>query len=221
MEIFWTAGIVGLTVLDVVYSVVMLYFAKEVGTVLVRMGPTFARPSPEGLQIGSAIEELTITSEDGKTHGIGGLDLDPLPTLFLFVSPRCPACHELTPALKAFRRAYRHHLRVVAVEVSQGESSDDKYARSLARLGVIYTRDGGLRERFDVNGVPYAVLLDRRNVLVAKGTVNNLQQLESLFSIEVFAPKGTRFEGGDGTLEPSSFLGSLSLVEGSDERATN
>jgi len=49
-----------------------------------------------------------------------------------------------------------------------------------------------LVELYGVPGVPYAVVLDERGVVLAKGTVNNLEQMEGM--VDMAAAR--RSEGG-------------------------
>jgi Methylamine utilisation protein MauE len=80
-------------------------------------------------------------------------------TLVAFTSAGCPVCHQIVPGLGVLERD-----------------------PALAVVHAAYEEAGGpeLHAAFDVPGTPYAVYLDRDGVIRAKGTVNTLEQLESL-----------------------------------------
>jgi hypothetical protein len=80
-------------------------------------------------------------------------------TLVGFTSAGCPVCHQIVPGLRVLERD-----------------------PALAVVHAAYEDSGGpeLHAAFDVPGTPYAVYLDPAGVVRAKGTVNTLEQLESL-----------------------------------------
>jgi hypothetical protein len=80
-------------------------------------------------------------------------------TLVAFTSAGCPVCHQIVPGLRVLERD-----------------------PALAVVHAAYEDAGGpeLHAAFDVPGTPYAVYLDAQGVIRAKGTVNTLEQLESL-----------------------------------------
>ena len=79
--------------------------------------------------------------------------------LVAFTSAGCPVCHQIVPGLRVLERDL-----------------------ALAVVHAAYEDDDGpeLHAAFDVPGTPYAVYLDAAGVVMAKGTVNTLEQLESL-----------------------------------------
>lgn len=80
-------------------------------------------------------------------------------TLVAFTSAGCPVCHQIVPGLRVLERD-----------------------PALAVVHAAYEDPGGpeLHAGFDVPGTPYAVYLGADGVIRAKGTVNTLEQLESL-----------------------------------------
>jgi hypothetical protein len=79
--------------------------------------------------------------------------------LVAFTSAGCPVCHQIVPGLRVLQRD-----------------------PALAVVHAAYEEEDGpeLHAAFDVPGTPYAVYLDAAGVVRAKGTVNTLEQLESL-----------------------------------------
>jgi hypothetical protein len=76
------------------------------------------------------------------------------PRLVLFASETCAVCLEVTPGVPAAAAAGR--LEPIVVHATEAE-------RALA-----------------VPGTPFVVVLDEHGVVRAKGTVNNLEQVEGL-----------------------------------------
>jgi hypothetical protein len=72
----------------------------------------------------------------------------------LFSSPTCVVCREVAPALPAAARA--------------------------ADLVPQIVHDPNVERTFEVPGTPFLVVLDEMGVVRAKGTVNNLEQVEGL-----------------------------------------
>jgi hypothetical protein len=80
-------------------------------------------------------------------------------SLVVFTSPSCPVCAQIVPGLRAIGRD--HALPVLHAR------EDDQYGVRLHRA-------------FDVPGTPYAVYVGGDGAVRAKGTVNTLEQLESV-----------------------------------------
>ena len=83
-------------------------------------------------------------------------------SLVVFTSPSCPVCAQIVPGLRAIGRD--HALSVVHAQ------EGDTNGRELHRA-------------FDVPGTPYAVYVGSDGAVRAKGTVNTLEQLESVVVI--------------------------------------
>jgi hypothetical protein len=87
--------------------------------------------------------------------------LDPETTLALavFVSDGCHVCRSLEPSLRVIERD-----PVVAVETFEENA------------------DGAVWAELEIPGSPFAIALDRDGTVLAKGTFNNLAQLESVLA---------------------------------------
>jgi len=194
LDTFWTVGIIGLALLNLAFLIVVLFLAKEIGGVLTRMGPSMARPAPDGVRVGEALADFNVTTHAGEQLDIGGLS--PRQTLIIFMSPRCHVCHDLAPATRTLARSYKTEVRVIVAEVHS--SDKENYADVFRNSEVILIKDDLLRQQLGVSGTPYALLLDPNNVVVAKGVVNNLQQLESMFSLETYGVRERHSLGNAG-----------------------
>jgi hypothetical protein len=72
----------------------------------------------------------------------------------LFASETCSICREVSPGIPA--------------------------AAAAGRLHAVVVHDVEAERAYGVPGTPFVVVLDERGVVRAKGTVNNLEQVEGL-----------------------------------------
>jgi hypothetical protein len=152
MSGWWVAAFVVQWVLLVVLAVIVVALARQVGTLHLRLGPRGAlEVDDEGPALGEAALPTTARAADGSTLTIGG----PGPVrVVAFSSPTCSVCHELMPAIPAAAAA----AQAVPQVVHDAEAERD----------------------WDIPGTPFLVVLDEVGVVRAKGTVNNLEQVEGL-----------------------------------------
>jgi methylamine dehydrogenase accessory protein MauD len=182
VETFWTLGIVALGVANGLTLIALLAFARELGTVLVRLGPAVPRVLNEGPSTGTRVQELEVRGIRGDVHTIGATEGKW--KVLMFVAPACPSCVEVAPALKTFASQYRDRARVYAISSGAPSPSDFDYASALGP-GVVFARDARVAADLHIPGTPYALLLDENNVVVSLGVTNNLEQLEALFAVQL------------------------------------
>ena len=149
---WWVAAFVAQWVLLAVMAVVIVALARQVGTLHLRLGPRGALEiDDEGPALGEAALPTPAQDADGSPVVIGGPGLR---RVVVFSSPTCSVCRELVPAILAAAAAVR-----VAAQVVHDEEAE---------------------KAWNVPGTPFVVALDESGVVQAKGTVNNLEQLEGL-----------------------------------------
>ena len=152
MSGWWTAAFVAQWVLLLVLCVVVVALARQVGTLHLRMGPRGALEiDTEGPAIGEALPPVDVLDADGAPLVLGGAGAR---RLVLFSSPTCMVCREVAPALPAAARAGDLVPQVV--------------------------HDPDAERVFEVPGTPFLLVLDELGIVRAKGTVNNLEQMEGL-----------------------------------------
>jgi hypothetical protein len=152
MSGWWTAAFVAQWVLLLVLCVVVVALARQVGTLHLRLGPRGALEiDEEGPQLGEALPSVPARGADGATITVGGAGPA---RLVLFSSPTCIVCREVAPGLPAAARA--------------------------GGLVPQTVHDPQAQRTFDVPGTPFLLVLDELGVVRAKGTVNNLEQMEGL-----------------------------------------
>jgi len=149
---WWLAAFVVQWILLVALTIVVAALARQVGVLHLRLGPLGALEiDTEGPPLGEAPPPLEAKTAAGSRVTLGGAGL---PRLVVFVSPGCGICAQVLPGVPAAARAGGHVPLVI--------------------------QDPEAETAFRVPGTPYALVLDRQGVAVAKGTVNNLEQLEGL-----------------------------------------
>ena len=149
---WWVVAFVVQWALLVVLAIVVVALARQVGVLHLRLGPRGAlEVDDEGPELGSAPLPQPARAADESTVLLGG----PGPRrMIVFSSPTCVVCREIAPAIPAAAAAMRVAPQVV---------HDDAAGRT-----------------WNVPGTPFVVVLDERGVVRAKGTVNNLEQIEGL-----------------------------------------
>jgi methylamine dehydrogenase accessory protein MauD len=167
---WWLVSYLVLWVLAVVLAAVVLALARQVGTLHLRLGPRGAlEVDDEGPAIGEAPEPADVADLAGRRVTVGGPGSG---QLILFVSPGCPVCREVLPGVGPAARMGG----VSAVVVSDGDRPHT--GGNGSAVPVVWEPE--LVRRYDVPGTPYAIVMDETGVVRAKGTVNNLEQLEGL-----------------------------------------
>ena len=152
MSGWWTAAFVAQWILLVVLCVVVVALARQVGTLHLRLGPRGALEiDTEGPPLGEAVPAVDARGTDGTSLVLGGAGGR---RLVLFSSPTCIVCREVAPAVPA--------------------------AAGAADLVSQIVHDPDAERAFDVPGTPFVVVLDEMGIVRAKGTVNNLEQVEGL-----------------------------------------
>jgi hypothetical protein len=149
---WWALAFVVLWLLVVVVCIVVIALARQVGTLHLRLGPRGALEiDDEGPALGEPIPPLQARTARGPTVALGGAGR---PRLVLFASETCVVCREVSPGIPA--------------------------AAAAGRLDPIVVHDPEAERALDVPGTPFVVVLDEDGIVRAKGTVNNLEQVEGL-----------------------------------------
>lgn len=179
MQGWWVASYVILWFLVVVLCFVVVALARQVGTLHLRLGPRGAlEMDDEGPPLGEAPVPAEINTLDGRVFTLGG----PGPAqVVMFVSPGCHLCEAVLPSTGVAAKSKGMDATVL-VDADPLEAAHVFGARKLnANVAVA----GDLVGAYAVPGSPYVVILDDLGVARAKGTVNNLEQLEGLIDTAI------------------------------------
>ncbi|MEZ4588008.1 MAG: methylamine dehydrogenase accessory protein MauD [Gemmatimonadales bacterium] len=161
-------------------ALVVLALARQIGVLHERLQPAGALSLPKGPTVGEPAPTIEVETLDGAPLRIGGAHPRGADTLVVFVSPSCPVCKALLPALKAIRRRERP---AVAVVLASDGPRDEHLAfvasQQLEELPYVLSERLGLG--YGAGKLPHAVLLDAAGVVRATGLVNSREHLDSLF----------------------------------------
>jgi methylamine dehydrogenase accessory protein MauD len=169
-----------LWVLVLVLTAVVLALVRQVGVLHERIAPAGALMLNRGPAVGEPAPVLEVADLDGRPHQLGSARADGRSTLLLFVSPSCPVCKTLLPAVKSSRKDERAWMDVVLA--SDGDAGEQReFVRVQGLDGIPYIVSAALGLAYQVSRLPFAALLDEQGILRARGLVNSREHLESLF----------------------------------------
>lgn len=160
---------------------VVMGLVRQVGVLHGRLAPAGALVLDKGVVVGQPAPRVTAVDRGGRPVNIGYAG--PRGQLLFFLSPTCPVCKSLLPAVQAIARAEANRLEVVYV--SDGDPAAQ--AELIARFGLegaSYVVGPEVGMTFQIGKLPYAVLIDASGTLRAKGLVNSREHLDSLFEAE-------------------------------------
>ena len=168
-----------LTALVLILIVMVFALARQIGVLFERITPVGAMINDAGPKIGEAGPVFNLTGLSGVEVTIGGKQSKS--TLVFCLSPTCPICNKLLPAIKSVRNSESNWLNIVLA--SDGEA--DQHLGFIHKYGledISYVLSQPLGMAFRVSRLPFAVLLDAEGTVRAKGLINTREQLDSLFN---------------------------------------
>lgn len=169
-----------LWVLVLVMGGVILALVRQIGVLYERVAPAGALVVGNGPKAGEAAPVFSVDDLSNETHQVGGERSDDRSTLLFFLSPTCPVCKSLLPALKSIARGERKWLNVLLASDGlrkEHESFVTEYR--LQQFPYLLSSELGLGYR--VGRLPHAVLIDPDGIIRSTGLVNSREHLESLF----------------------------------------
>jgi methylamine dehydrogenase accessory protein MauD len=169
-----------LWVLVVVLACVVAALVRQVGVLYERVAPAGALVLPQSLAAGEPAPQIEVTELGGAVRTIGAPQPSGRSLLVFFLSPTCPVCKQLLPALRGIAAAEAAWLDVVLA--SDGPRAEHEAWVARERLADFpYVLSAPLGVAYRVGKLPYAVLLDGDGVVRGAGLVNSREHLESLF----------------------------------------
>lgn len=163
-----------------VLAVVVFALVRQIGVLHQRIAPVGALMIGGGPKIGEAVPVLELEDLAGSSLRIGGENTSGRSTLLFFLSPTCPICESLLPAIRAAQRSERQWLDFVLA--SDGElEAQRKFVAGHQLDDFPYVVSTRLGLTYQVGKLPYAVLIDEHGTLRSRGLVNTREHLESLF----------------------------------------
>jgi methylamine dehydrogenase accessory protein MauD len=171
---WWAASYIALWLFVIVLAIVVAALARQIGTLHLRLGPRGALElDDEGPALGEMLPATDAVAVDGETVSLGGPGEA---QLLLFVSPGCGVCEQVLPSVPVIAQAGR--LSPYVLTDVDAEETDLVYRNK--KLGVPLVPASEAVLRYGIPGTPYVVVTDATGTVRAKGTVNNLEQMEGL-----------------------------------------
>jgi methylamine dehydrogenase accessory protein MauD len=174
MDGWWGVSYAVLWLLVIALAVVVVALARQIGTLHLRLGPRGAlEMDDEGPALGDAPDSFEVVTIDGKQVTVGGPGEA---QLLMFVSPGCMVCEQVLPSINVVARS-GSMTPYVLTDVDDFETNK---AFAPKRLPAAVASAAEVARSYGVPGTPYIVVLDQSGIVRAKGTVNNLEQMEGL-----------------------------------------
>ncbi len=184
-----------------VMGFVILALVRQVGVLVERVAPAGALAVQEGAKVGEAAPRLSVDTLGGKRIEVAAQRTDERATLLFFLSPDCPVCESILPALQSLARHEADRLDVVlASDGARGDHEAFVQEKGLEALPYVLSTELGIA--YGVSKLPFAALIDHEGALRARGLVNSREHLESLLeamalgvgSIQEWAEREARVE---------------------------
>lgn len=163
----------------IVLAATVLALTRQIGVLYERVAPAGALTIGRGTTVGEKAPVVRAQRLDGGIEAVGAPSPEGLATLVFFLSPTCPVCKSLLPALRSMARAEASRLRVVLA--GDGDLDEQRALVKAERLEAFpYVVSTELGMTWQIAKLPYAVLVDAAGVVKSHGIVNSREHLESL-----------------------------------------
>ena len=166
-----------LWVVVILLAVMNYALLRQIGVLYERVAPAGALMVNRTIEIGQRAPALEALTLEGTRISIA--PPSDRSQLLFFLSPDCPVCDELTPALMGAARAESDWVDVVLV--SDGDEQDHKGYVGRKGIGLPYVVSELAGKSYGVSKLPYAVLIDENQSVASMGIVNSREHLDSLF----------------------------------------
>ncbi len=161
-------------------SLMVLALMRQLGVLHERIAPAGALAVNASVKVGDIAPEMKLNTLGGSQVKIGGKKDNDRSQLVFFLSPDCPVCKTLLPALCSMKKAESKWLDVILA--SDGTEPAHRKFIEKAGLGHFdYVVSELLGRSFGVAKLPYAVLVNEDGKIASMGLINSREHLESLF----------------------------------------
>lgn len=172
MDGWWAVSYVTLWLLVLALCLVVVALARQIGTLHMRLGPRGAlEMDDEGPELGSPAISIPTHDVAGNSVVIGAAS-----QLLMFVSPGCHVCEQVLPSISAVAE----HGKLSPFVITDVDEEETALTFKNKRLSAPIVPGVAVAQAYEVPGTPYVVVTDGAGAIAAKGTVNNLEQVEGL-----------------------------------------
>ena len=179
MELLIISNVV-LWIVVIALALVIYALTRQIGVLYERVAPAGALAINQKIEVGQAATDLTLQSISSGLVNIGGTNNNAKPQLLFFVSPDCPVCKTLMPAIKSSAKAEADWIDLVFA--SDGKDQDHQgYIKQQEVESFPYIVSELLGKIFGIAKLPYAVLIDEQGIVSSMGIINSREHIDSLF----------------------------------------
>jgi thiol-disulfide isomerase/thioredoxin len=131
---------------------------SEGGSVAPSQNGTPTHQAEEGLPVGSAAPEFSLSGLHGETLTLEALRSSDKPVMALFTDPGCGPCNAMLPEVGRWQE--EHAQKLTLSLISRGEVEENKTkAQEHGLSNVLVQKDWEVSESYEVSGTPSAVLI--------------------------------------------------------------
>jgi methylamine dehydrogenase accessory protein MauD len=144
------------------------------------------RVAREGLKRGTPAPDFTLPGVAGpevSLHDFAGRR-----RLLVFTQTGCSACHEIVPQLNRLQN--KGTVQVLLVITGEPHECRAWAETTGAQFPVLVQQEMTLSRSYQVFATPFAFVIDERDVIIAKGIVNNAQHLGYVLAGASNEPRG-------------------------------
>jgi len=175
-SIYATTATAALWLLQLIAFVFLFALARQIGVLHQRIGPSGARITNTGLDIGELAPYQALTTLDGSV--VSFWPQQAYRTILLFVSTTCPSCVDLFQALR------HEHFPAGTRPMLVFDASDPAEVLAILKNHRLQHLPAAISPEaaraFGVTLVPYAFAVDGTGLIRSKGLVDTGEHLESI-----------------------------------------
>lgn len=170
-----------LWVLLAAVAFVIMGLVRQIGVLHSRLAPAGALMVDKGVSVNEPAPKITAADRNGRPVNFGYANEKS--QLLFFLSPTCPICKSLLPAIKSIAKEQADRLEVIFV--SDGDMTSQQALISEHKLEqATYVVGPEVGMTYQIGKLPYAALIAPNGTLLSKGLVNSREHLDSLFEAE-------------------------------------
>ncbi|MEP4890555.1 MAG: redoxin family protein [Aliiglaciecola sp.] len=169
-----------LWIVVILQSIVIFALTRQVGVLFERVAPAGALAMNQTLEVGAPAPNLSLQTLSSTLVDVGGKSKNNKSQLVFFVSPDCPVCKSLLPALKSAAKSESSWIDLILA--SDGKTQDHAgFVKQYGLSDYPYIVSEVLGKSYGVAKLPYGVVIDEQGNVASMGIINSREHLDSLF----------------------------------------
>ncbi|UJF24225.1 redoxin domain-containing protein [Suttonella sp. R2A3] len=174
-----TTAVIILFVAVIALGVLVFSLARQIGVLYERIAPAGALAVNKSVKAGEQAPAISVKTIDEEVLSIGAAGNRA--TLMFFLSPDCPICKQILKPLKSAAKAESGWLDVILASDGDNLGEHRAFIERESLEAYPYVLSEALGKTYGVSKLPYGVLIDEQQQIVALGIINSREHLESLF----------------------------------------